>query len=128
MASQGCNHPTCSGAHCRRPKKEKKMYRIKPVSEKRREINKVYEPRAKAFREANPRCVINSPECRNREAEPGKRTTEGVHHVQGKVTTDLLLDESLWLPACNRCNTYIEDHPQWAYANGFKLRTHSNPD
>jgi hypothetical protein len=121
MASLECNHPTCSGAHCRRPKKEKEPYRIKPVSLKRKEINKIYGPKAAAFREANPRCVINSPWCKNHEADEKEKTTEGVHHVKGKHSTQMLLDEDYWLPACNPCNNYIESHPEWATANGFKL-------
>lgn len=125
MASLECNHPTCSGASCRRPKKQpkvyvlkrtplkKKPYVIKKVADKRAEVNKVYRERSAAFRKANPKCEIQSPEC------TGK--TEGVHHVKGKISHELLIDETYWMAACNRCNQYVESHDEWARANGFKL-------
>lgn len=30
------------------------------------------------------------------------------------------MDESKWEPSCNPCNTYCEDHPEWAIENGHK--------
>ena len=125
MASLECKHPTCSGATCRRPKKEKKMYvlkrtplkkkpyTIRKVAPKRAEINKEYKEKSAAFRKANPKCQIQSPEC------TGK--TEGVHHMKGKTSHELLIDETYWMAACNRCNQYVESHDEWARANGFKL-------
>ncbi len=81
-------------------------------------VNVVYNAEAKKFREENPLCRINSPVC--------TRNTQGVHHVKGKPTTELLLEKKFWLPACNPCNGYIEDHSQWAKDNGFKKPNHDN--
>jgi hypothetical protein len=85
---------------------------ISPVSKKREKINAIYGPKAASFRYDNPKCVILSPVCTG--------ATQGVHHVKGKATEELLLDENFWLPACNACNDYIEEKPLWAIANGFK--------
>lgn len=113
--SKECKHPTC-GETCRRPKKEKRRYRIQPYSKKRLEINKQYDPAARAFRKKNQKCAINSPNC------TGK--TEGVHHKRGRGK--YLMDQSTWLPACNPCNHYVEHHHQWAVDNGFKESRLSN--
>lgn len=123
-----CKHPTC-GETCRRVKKEKKTYRLqrqpikkKPYklrqySKKRSRLNTSYAKKSKSFREDHPLCVIHSPNCTH--------YTQGVHHVRGKATETLLMDERFWLPACNACNTYIEDHSDWAKQNGFKKTKHN---
>ena len=126
MSSAECKHPTCSGPYCRRPKTPKKVYtlkrtplkkkpnqRLKAVSEKRKLWNEEYKVKSEAFRAAHPKCQVNSPEC------TGK--TEGVHHMKGKTSYELLLDETLWMAACNRCNVYIEIHDSWAREKGYKL-------
>ena len=125
MASAECKHPTCSGAACRRPKKEKKTYSLKrtpikkkpytinKVNEKRAVVNVEYKAKSAAFRAANPKCQIKSEVC------TGK--TEGVHHMKGKASHELLLDETYWMAACNRCNVYIEVHDAWAREKGYKL-------
>jgi hypothetical protein len=107
--SRQCNHPTC-GETCRRPKKEKKRCRLRPYSLKRQAINKVYNPEARQFVKNNPKCAINSPNCTGR--------TQGVHHKKGRGS--YLMDKSTWIPACNPCNDYCEDHSQWAIDNGHK--------
>lgn len=107
-----CNHPTCCGA-CRRPKKDKKIYIIPRVGKSRAVVNRLYDPAAKKYREDHPSCKINSPEC--------TKKTEGVHHKKGKATTELLLDQRYWMPACNACNNYVESHSAWAMANGYKV-------
>lgn len=104
-----CNHPTC-GDTCRREVKEKKLYKIQPYSKSRQVVNRLYNARARIFRNNNPVCVINSPVC--------TKYTEGVHHRKGRGK--YLMDERFWMPACNRCNGYIEDHSLWAQENGFK--------
>lgn len=126
MSSLECKHPTCSGPHCRRPKTAKKTYtikrtpikrnpkaKIKAVSERRKEFNKVYSAKAALFRAAHPKCEIQSPVCTHK--------TEGVHHRKGKINMVLLLDETYWMAACNRCNVYVEQYDEWARAKGFKL-------
>ena len=98
----------------KKPRKE-----IKRVSEKREAINKdTYTPSAAKFRQANPLCVIKSPVCSG--------FTEGVHHTEGKATIELLNDQSKWLPACNRCNLYIEVNTEWAKEKGFKKANYTS--
>ena len=119
-----CKHPTC-GEKCRRPVKEKKTYilkrtpikkkpyKMKKVADSRVAANATYKEASAEFRKRNPSCAINSPEC--------TKNTQGVHHMKGKQTVDRLLDETFWMPACNRCNNYIEIHDAWARERGFKL-------
>jgi hypothetical protein len=113
MASAECNHPTCSGDRCRREKKEKKKHSIPAFAKSKEKARAEYASLAKVFREQNPVCCIKSKVCTG--------GTQGVHHVKGKVTPELLLDQGYWLPACNSCNDYLESNPLWAIANGFKL-------
>jgi len=42
MPTTNCNHPTCNGEFCRRPKKERKVYRLKrtPVKRKPKDLSK----------------------------------------------------------------------------------------
>jgi hypothetical protein len=107
--SRECNHPTC-GETCRRPKKEKKIYRLRPYAVRRMEENKIYNAEAKEFKINNPICAINSPVCIKR--------TQGVNHKKGRG--DHLMDKDTWEPACNPCNQYCEDNTQWAIDNGHK--------
>jgi hypothetical protein len=92
--------------------KEKKRYRIKPFSKKRRCVNREYQKESKKFRQDNPECAIRSPVCIGE--------TQGVHHKKGKASVELLMDKRFWLPSCNPCNTYVEEHDAWARENGFK--------
>lgn len=119
-----CNHPTC-GQTCRREKKAKKIYtlkrtaikkkpyKIRKYSKKRQKTNRNYDVRARLFRIANPLCKINSPVCTG--------LTQCVHHLKGKATTELLIDEQWWMPGCWACNTYVEDNSDWAFDNDKKL-------
>lgn len=107
-----CTHPTCQGP-CRRGKKETKFYNIPAKSKNRAAVDKLYTAASKKYREQRKQCRINSPVC--------TKETQGVHHLKGKATTDLLLDQRYWMPACNACNGYVEDHSSWAFANGYKL-------
>ncbi|WP_218377504.1 hypothetical protein [Chitinophaga sp. sic0106] len=86
---------------------------IKKVSDKRQAQNKEYSKKSRPFWKGKG-CGIKSPEC------TGK--AEGIHHLKGKNTPALLVDERFWMAACNRCNVYVEEHPQWAYERGFKIK------
>lgn len=111
-----CIEPNCErrcfgGGYCRSHQyKRGKTYRIKPYSKKRRVVNEQYNQRARKFRNEHPKCTVLSPVCTG--------NTQGVHHVKGRGR--YLMDENYWKPACNACNTYIEDHPVWARENGHK--------
>lgn len=123
--SPGCENNQFGGGFClwhQRLRTDKKQVvkkagkPIKKFSDKRKLVNLVYDREAMAFRLKNPFCRINSPDC------IGK--TQGVHHVKGKASTELLLDKNFWKAACNPCNLYVETHSQWAKDNGHKKNNH----
>lgn len=95
------------------PKKAKPP--IKKVSDKRKEINKEYKKISQPLWKNKP-CRINSPNC--------TKIAQGIHHLKGKTSTKDLLDTKYMLPACNACNTYVEDHHAWAVNKGFKISKH----
>lgn len=129
IVSRSCNHPTC-GQICRRTKAPKKVYKlrrrvpVKKVSDKRKEINKIYAPASRKRREANPFCLIKIPGvCTN--------WTQGIHHPSGKVTTDLLLSAVVGnhidgVPCCNACNGWIESNSKKAKEMGLKVPDYSS--
>jgi len=86
---------------------------IAKVSDKRKVLNKEYSKVSKPLWKDKD-CKVRSPEC------TGK--AEGMHHLQGKENKDKLLDIKKMVPACNRCNTYIESHHEWAVSQGLKLK------
>jgi len=111
----GCNNPQFGGGYCLwhqwcRTDKPKKS-RLKNYSQKRQRSNRRYLSEARIFRQDNPICAIQSPECTSR--------TEEVHHVKGRIG-DLLLDQRFWLPCCVACNRYMERFDEWARERGFK--------
>lgn len=118
--AEGCSNPRFGGGFCKwhqSLRTDKKQKRIAVFSKKREGVNMVYNQKARAFREANPMCRVNSPVC--------TRETQGVHHLKGKSTTELLLDEKYWKPACNACNLYVEENSLWAIKTGNKLSKHN---
>jgi hypothetical protein len=94
-----------------KPVKEKKVRKIKPYSDKRMVINREYSQKSRPFWKGKD-CAIRSKDC------TGK--AQGIHHLAGKGTTELLLDENNWVPACNACNLRCETHHAEAVAAGFK--------
>jgi hypothetical protein len=82
-------------------------------SKKREKINKTqYYPEARAFVNANPECQLKLKGC--------TRKTQGVHHPRGRSTIALLLDKRWWMPACNNCNTKVEEKTKEAVEKGLK--------
>lgn len=92
--------------------KPKKVYKIKPFSDKRAKLNREYAKKSRPYWQGK-MCGIRSPVCSG--------TAQGIHHRKGKVTPELLMDETWWMPACNFCNSYVENCDEWARKNGFKL-------
>lgn len=43
------------------------------------------------------------------------------HHMKGKATIELLLDERYWLPVSREGHVKIETNPDWAKEMGFSL-------
>lgn len=86
---------------------------IAPRSEKMIEAFKGYKKQVKAFlsRPENLRCKIKMA-CNGAVAEC-------VHHVAGR-TGDKLKDESDWMPACQKCNLWVEENDAAAREKGLK--------
>lgn len=120
-----CAVPSCSNymRYCRfhqmlQPAPvEKKVSKIKPVSAKRKDINKEYRKIVKGFLKDKPFCAIKSAVC--------TKITEGPHHMRGRIG-QLLLDTKFMMPSCNACNLYVEENDLWARKNGFKLSKHDS--
>lgn len=93
--------------------KEKKRVKIAPYSKKRQRANREYYEKSRPFWQGK-QCAIRSPGC------TGAAT--GIHHLKGKSSTALLLDQRFWVPACGYCNTiWVEVNHAEAAAKGFKL-------
>ncbi len=88
---------------------KKKVYKIKPLSDKRANENKTYLTLRKVFLKDK---VCQCEGCNN------PATT--VHHKKGRIG-ELLCNVKFWLAACMGCHTKIENHPEWAYENGYSL-------
>lgn len=109
----GCGNRVWGKGYCARHqymRVDKKPRRIATYSDKRKELNKLYDAEARLYRKEHPDCAIKSPVCTKR--------TQGVHHIKGRGK--YLLDKTTWEPACNACNAYVERHHQWAIENGHK--------
>jgi hypothetical protein len=98
------------------PRQSKPKNGIKPMSDKTRELYKTYEPRKKAFlaRPENQVCLIRSKECTVKATH--------VHHKKRRGVN--LVNERYWEPCCKNCNTYVEQHVEWARLNGHLLSVH----
>jgi hypothetical protein len=82
---------------------------FKKVSDKMGKLLRVYNVLAKQFKKNNPICLATV-EC------SGSPTTE-VHHRKGRG--EYLLDESTFLPVCQRCHSWIENHPKLSKEYGL---------
>ncbi len=98
----------------KKPGKPKPRQKSKPkqYSKKRQALNRLYAAKSKPIWQ-DAECGIKAPGC--------TFFAQGIHHLKGKATEALLMDEKYWIPACNCCNEYVEKHDAWARENGFKL-------
>lgn len=85
---------------------------IAKQSEKRKVEQRVYVKIVKEKISKDDRCKIKSPVC------TGK--AQGMNHKQKRSPKNFLVEKNLDR-CCNACNTYIEQHPKWAAANGFTV-------
>jgi len=92
-------------------KKETKKKGIAPVSKKTAQKKKDYLEKVIPWIKANPICKINFPGC------TGK--TQGAHHPNGKETLEKLMDLAGCIPACNHCNTAVEQKHAEAVKQGL---------
>ena len=95
-------------------KKRIPVRRLKKYSEKYKEILKEYTPKRKAFLEPRPYCEARTKVCTGR--------SEVIHHMKGKWSKDLYLDERYWMACCSACNLFIETMGEEAYEKGLKIR------
>ena len=95
-----------------KPAKEKKVHKIAQFSKKRQRANREYAEKSRPYWKGK-QCEIKAPGCFG--------MAQGIQHKKGKSSTELLLDERYWIPACNHCNTWVEIYPAEAEKKGFKL-------
>lgn len=82
---------------------------VKKVSDKRKELNHVYNDLAKQFKLDNPTCAVRINGCTG--------SSEDVHHRKGR--NKYLLDVSTWIAVCRNCHIYIENHPEESKEKGW---------
>jgi hypothetical protein len=97
--------------------KKKKKGGPKKRSDKMRAIISALTPAYERFLSTRPFCRIKSVVCTS--------AATIVHHLKGR-TPKVILDEHYWCEACPSCNLYVEEHPDWAMENGFKISKFDN--
>lgn len=85
-----------------KPKREPRKKKRRVI--KQNSLGRLYSARATVFRQKHPKCWV----CKHR------NTTE-VHHAALRSTSELLLNEDLWIPICRKCH-------RWAHHNRNKAR------
>src|SRR5690242_114691 len=90
IMSSNCKHATCEGETCRREKKVKKSYKIRPFSKKRQQLNRTYSTLRKQFLTILPNCEARLEGCTG--------VATDVHHRKGRGKN--LLKVETWLPVC----------------------------
>lgn len=88
---------------------------LQKASPKRKAADKLYNKNVNAFKKNNLRCkaLLVQAKCTG--------WTNDVHHMKGKATVELLLDEDNWLPVCRNCHNYLETYPREAVALGLSI-------
>lgn len=118
-----CGFPNCksaaaSGFYCpgharmmgsTKPDKEKNP--LPKVSNSRKEQNKEYERKKKAFLSKHTSCQIQIPGC--------TKEVTCVHHTVGRIGENYT-DETTWLASCTRCNLEVEIKEAEAREAGHK--------
>lgn len=109
-----------------KPKQYKKNTPIKKVSDKGKELNKIYLQLRKAF--------LNKPE--NKICPVTGKPTVEVHHMKKRrgfadeaaryENIPLLLDTRYWLAVSREGHQKIENDVEWAYEMGYSIRNNSN--
>jgi hypothetical protein len=115
-----CQFPGCinNGRYCRIqghiPEEIAPRKTIAAVSKKRDKINRQeYKPIAQKYLQAHPRCELQMEGCTQK--------AQGIHHLKGKSSTELLLDVRFFKAACNHCNLMVEVKDQEAREKELKL-------
>ncbi len=86
---------------------------IRRVSAKQaKRVSAIAKLRREKVEASGPFCQIYSPDCTNHE--------QGIHHIKKKSQGGKDTHDNTLL-ACNRCQTFIEDNPEWAAYMGFSI-------
>jgi hypothetical protein len=90
---------------------KKPRKKIPKVSKKRAVINQEYAKISRPIWVGKP-CAARTPVCTGR--------AQGIHHPEGKETTEKLLDPDNMMACCNPCNSWIEANDAKAREMGLK--------
>lgn len=112
MSFNKCPFASCPnfGRYCRRTHDDSEKQQ--PVSAET-STHHEYKKAAKELKATGGSCQIKSPVCVGGPIHP--------HHPYGRIGKNMVRE---LIPSCNPCNQYIEDHPEWARARGFKKSKH----
>ena len=90
----------------------KRTGRLNPMSARRRKVN-AERRRAAESLDGEP-CWLTTVVCTGQ--------AEHWHELVGRAQGGSLVDPRNLVPACDRCNGWVEDHPETAAALGYKVR------
>ena len=85
---------------------------IKTLSKKREKLQRQYRKQVKEALAEDNRCEVRSPDCTG--------TASGFNHRQKRSEKNLINKKNLEI-CCSACQIYIEQHPEWAKANGHQI-------
>lgn len=110
-----CNHATCQGSKCRRPKKKTIVRETNKVSEKQNKALVEYNIIKDEMLEESNVCEMNTPVC--------TKVATGLQHKKRRGKH--LLDKKYLIRSCDPCNTWAEEHPLEAIAMGIAVKVHT---
>ncbi|HAY3553758.1 hypothetical protein [Elizabethkingia meningoseptica] len=88
---------------------------INKISQKHKELLIEYTVIRKEFLEScNYTCQVKLNGCTT--------VATDIHHISGKHSKELYLNPKFFLSTCRSCHKYIEEHPVFAYENGFSVK------
>ena len=87
---------------------------IKKISDKQKEVISEYKIVRDAYMKKNVVCEANLSDCTGLSTE--------IHHVMGKNSKELWLDDNFFMAVCANCHRNIEEGGAWVYELGFKIR------
>lgn len=113
--------PSDKRIHSRIPKGIKSRQRIKPVSDKRRNDNKLYEKAKREWRKE--REAIDGFKCEftNLGDRCKRKSDRNPHHAKGRVGK-LLYDKVFWKALCRYHHKFIHDNPKIGYDLGLMIK------
>lgn len=91
-----------------KPPKTKKP--IAKTSDKMNQALAQYRRKKRIFIAANPICAVFK-----------DRPSVDIHHMMGRATIELLLDDNYWLAVSREAHQKIELNPEWAKEQGYSL-------